>query len=256
AARQRLQEPDVRDRRGQLDVTHALTAHALQGNLDTALFANDVLVLHPLVLAAQAFVILDWSKDARAEQTVTLRFKRAVVDGFRLFDFAERPGADLLGRCDRNLDLIEHRRWRLVAEGVVDQVLVHSIHRLLPSVAPVCSQSPGANIQGRARAPLARGAGYSERLFGRLQLHDVQQLDVQAERPHFLDEDVEAFRNAGLERVVAARDRFVDLGASGDVVGLHRQHFLQGVRSAVSFERPHLHFAEALTAELRLAAQR
>jgi hypothetical protein len=40
------------------------------------------------------------------------------------------------------------------------------------------------------------------------------------------------------------------------VVRLHRQHFLQRVGGAVGLERPHFHFAEALAAELRLAAQR
>ena len=84
----------------------------------------------------------------------------------------------------------------------------------------------------------------------------IVQVDVQAERAHFLDQHVERFRNAGLERVVAAHDRLVDLGAAGHVVGLHRQHFLQRVGGAVGFERPHFHFAEALAAELRLAAQR
>jgi hypothetical protein len=41
-----------------------------------------------------------------------------------------------------------------------------------------------------------------------------------------------------------------------DVVRLDREHFLQRVRGAVRLERPHFHFAEALTAELRLAPQR
>ena len=40
------------------------------------------------------------------------------------------------------------------------------------------------------------------------------------------------------------------------VVGLDRQHFLQRVGRAVGLERPDFHFAEALAAELRLAAQR
>jgi len=34
------------------------------------------------------------------------------------------------------------------------------------------------------------------------------------------------------------------------------KHFLQRVGRAVGFERPDFHFAEALTAELRLAAER
>ena len=85
---------------------------------------------------------------------------------------------------------------------------------------------------------------------------EFDQLDVEAERAHFLDEHVEALGNAGLEGVVAADDRLVDLGAAGDVVRLDGQHLLQRVGGAVGFERPHLHFAEALAAELRLAAQR
>ena len=64
------------------------------------------------------------------------------------------------------------------------------------------------------------------------------------------------FGDARLERVVAADDRLVDLGAAGHVVGLDRQHLLQRVGRAVSLERPHLHFAETLAAELGLAAQR
>ncbi len=82
------------------------------------------------------------------------------------------------------------------------------------------------------------------------------QLDVEPERAHLLDEHVEAFRHARLEGVVASDDRLVDLGAAGDVVRLDGQHLLQRVGGAVGFERPHLHFAEALAAELRLAAQR
>src|SRR4029079_13601126 len=49
---------------------------------------------------------------------------------------------------------------------------------------------------------------------------------------------------------------FIDLGTPGNVVRFDRQHFLQRVRGAVSFERPHFHFAAALAAELRLAAER
>ena len=46
------------------------------------------------------------------------------------------------------------------------------------------------------------------------------------------------------------------LRAAVHVVRLDGQHFLQRVRGAVGLERPHFHFAEALAAELRLAAQR
>ncbi len=120
---QRLQEPDVRDRRGELDVAHALAAHLGQRHLDAALFADQALVLHALVLAAQALVVLDRSEDARAEQAVTLRLERAIVDGLRLLDLAERPRVDVLRAGDRDLDAIEGRGLHLGLEEVRD--LVH-----------------------------------------------------------------------------------------------------------------------------------
>src|SRR5439155_26268890 len=85
-ARKRLQEPDVRYRGGELDVAHTLAADLRDGDLDAALLANDALVLHALVLAAQALVVLDRAEDARAEQAVTLGLERAVVDRLRLLD--------------------------------------------------------------------------------------------------------------------------------------------------------------------------
>src|SRR5690606_37308170 len=102
--------PDVRYRRGQFDVAHALTTNLGDGNFDAALFADDALVLHALVLAAQALVVLHRAEDARAEQAVTLRLERAVVDRFRLLDFAEGPGANALRAGDADLDLVERLR--------------------------------------------------------------------------------------------------------------------------------------------------
>src|SRR4051812_21560749 len=65
----------------------------------------------------------------------------------------------------------------------------------------------------------------------------IVQVDVEAERAHFLDQHVERFRNTGLEGVVATHDRLVHLGTAGDVVRLHGQHLLERVRRAVSLER-------------------
>src|SRR5207253_5630639 len=91
----------------ELDMAHALAADLRDGDLDAALLADDALVLHALVLAAQALVILDRTEDARAEQAVTLGLERAIVDGFRLLDLAERPRADTVRRGDADLDLVE-----------------------------------------------------------------------------------------------------------------------------------------------------
>ena len=60
----------------------------------------------------------------------------------------------------------------------------------------------------------------------------------------------------GREGRVALHDRFVNLRAAGHVVRLRGQQLLQDVRGAIRLERPHLHLAEALAAELGLAAQR
>src|SRR5207249_4813472 len=61
---------------------------------------------------------------------------------------------------------------------------------------------------------------------------------------------------ARLNARFAFDDGLVDLRAAIDVVGLRREQLLQDVRCTVGFERPDFHFAEALSAELRLAAQR
>ena len=117
ARRQRLQEPDVRDGRGQVDVAEALAAHLGLDHLDAALLADDPAVLHALVLAAVALVVLHWAEDLRAEQAVPFRLERPVVDRLRLLDLAVRPLTDLLGRRQRNADRRERQRiFRLLEE--------------------------------------------------------------------------------------------------------------------------------------------
>src|SRR6266481_89661 len=85
---------------------------------------------------------------------------------------------------------------------------------------------------------------------------ETLQVDVDAKGPDFLHQHVEGLRHSRVDLVVAFDDVFVDLGAAVDVVGLDREHLLQRVRRAVGFERPDLHLAETLSAELRLAAER
>src|SRR4029077_9604782 len=85
---------------------------------------------------------------------------------------------------------------------------------------------------------------------------ETLQVYVDTERTYLLHQHVERLRHAGVDLVVALDDVLVDLGAAVDVVGLDREHLLQRVGGAVGFQRPHFHLAEALPAELRLAAQR
>jgi hypothetical protein len=121
----RLQEPDVGDRRRQFDVAHALAAHAAERDFDAALFADNALVLHPLVLAAQALIVLDGTEDAGAEQAVAFGLEGTVVDGLRLLDLAVGPGKNLLGRGNRNPDGVEDLCRGLRIEKIHD-LLVHA----------------------------------------------------------------------------------------------------------------------------------
>ncbi|MNQ82154.1 hypothetical protein D3C85_971980 [compost metagenome] len=95
------------NRRSQFDVRHALTTNLGQRDFNAALLADHTTVLQALVLTAQALVILDRAKDLGAEQAVTLRLERTVVDGFRLFNFTERPRTDHLRRCQSDTDGVE-----------------------------------------------------------------------------------------------------------------------------------------------------
>src|SRR6266540_726030 len=55
--RQRLEEPDVRDRHGELDVAHALAPHLRQRHLDAAAVADHAAIADPLVLPAVALPV-------------------------------------------------------------------------------------------------------------------------------------------------------------------------------------------------------
>src|SRR6185295_19143438 len=119
--RQALEEPDVRNRAGKLDVAHPLAPDARTGDLDAALIADDAAVLHPLVFAAQAFPVGDRTENLGAEEAIALRLERPVADGLGLRDFAMTPGPDLLRRRDRDLDRVEVLRGLVLlhaAEGL------------------------------------------------------------------------------------------------------------------------------------------
>src|SRR5262249_42606582 len=121
----------------ELDMAHALAPDARQRDLDRALLADDALVLHALVLAAQALVVLDRPEDACAEQAVALRLEGPVVDGLRLLDLAVGPGQNLLGRRDRDPDLVEDLSRRRRVKKIHNLL----VHRLLLA----CRSRPAAN---------------------------------------------------------------------------------------------------------------
>src|SRR5437899_3438225 len=84
----------------------------------------------------------------------------------------------------------------------------------------------------------------------------LHQLDIGRQALQLLHHGVEGLRQPRLADVLALHDRLVHARAARHVVGLDGQHLLRRVSGAVGLERPHLHLAEALAAELRLAAER
>src|SRR5215211_6900399 len=88
--------PDVGDRRGQVDVAHALAADARVRDLDAAAVADDALVLRALVLAARALPVALGPEDPLAEEAVLFRAVGAVVDRLRLLHFAEGPRTNVV----------------------------------------------------------------------------------------------------------------------------------------------------------------
>src|SRR5437870_1120192 len=116
AARDPLEEPDVGDGRGELDVPHPLPAHAGAGHFDATLVTHHAGELHALVLAARALVVLRRAEDPRTEQTVTLGLERPIVDGLGLLHLAVRPVADLLGRGELDPDRVKRDGLRMPIE--------------------------------------------------------------------------------------------------------------------------------------------
>src|SRR5690606_20665894 len=203
-------------------------------------------------------------EDLLAEEAVTLGLERAVVDGLRLLDLAVAPGADVVRTGQADLQLVEEVH---VEHGGCNPSVVLEIKTVSEpdaaragpgrvrgshffDAAGLTAREVDAELLGRPEDVLL-GVAHLDR---RAVL--AQHLDVEAQRLHLLDEDLERLRDARDGDVLALDDRLVDLDASGDVVGLARQQLLQGVYRAVRLHRPDLHLTEALAAELRLTAER
>ena len=110
ARRHALVEPDVRDRHGQFDVTHAFAAHAGERDFDAATVADDALVFDALVFSAGALPVPGGTKDALAEKAPLLGLEGPVVDRLGVFDLTARPGPDVFRCGDSNADLVKADR--------------------------------------------------------------------------------------------------------------------------------------------------
>ena len=173
------------------DMAHTLTPDLGERDLDAAFLAGDPLVLHALVLAAQALVVLDRAKDPGAEQAVPLRLEGPVVDRLGLLDLAEGPRQDPLG-AEASEILISSkvrgastvgRCWSVPGSSPVSSAPHLGPYQGLVRDTPVGKPRPGSGAAALGAALRFRQSSFA-----------VHQLDVEAERTDFLDEDVEALR--------------------------------------------------------------
>src|SRR6185503_20203541 len=82
--RKSLEEPDVGDGYGELDVAHALTTNTSESHFDAATVADHSAIPDSLVLTAMTLPVLHGSEDPLAEETILLGLEGAVVDGLGL----------------------------------------------------------------------------------------------------------------------------------------------------------------------------
>ncbi len=95
-ARHRLEEPDVNDRGGKLDMPHSLPPHATVSHLHATAIADHSLVFHSAIFTARAFPVLLRTKNSFAKQSVLLWSIGTIVDRLGLLDFAHRPAANIV----------------------------------------------------------------------------------------------------------------------------------------------------------------
>jgi hypothetical protein len=86
-----------------LDVSHTLTAYLRLNNLYTTLLAHYPTVPKPLVFTADTLVILYRTEDLSAEEAISLRLERSIVNRLWLCYLAKRPATDLVWTSQRDL---------------------------------------------------------------------------------------------------------------------------------------------------------
>ena len=105
-----LQKPDVCHGAGKVNMAHSFTTDFRLNDLDPALLADNASMTHPFVFATITLIVFGRSKYFCAKKPVTLRLKRAIIDGFRFLDLAMGPRANHLFGRQRDLDRIKTER--------------------------------------------------------------------------------------------------------------------------------------------------
>src|SRR5690606_27743472 len=108
----------------------------------------DAAVLHALVLAAVALVVLHRTENLGAEETVAFGLERPVVDRLRLLHLAERPLSHLVGARQRDAQRVEGQRVLGLLEEIVEITQLMGPPLGFPAI-PFC----GPSIRRSTRDP-------------------------------------------------------------------------------------------------------
>jgi hypothetical protein len=243
----------VHDWCSKFNVAHALTANLGTCDFNATTLTDDSLKANTLVLTAVALPVASRSEDLFAEEAVLLGTKCAVVDCLWLLDLALGPKADLIRSGKADAELVEHihvEHWSVVSLGSFGSVRAcGTAVTVIIISATFWAADVNTKFFGGAVDLIVELVHFNF-LAG-----IVENFDVEAERLHFLHENLEGLRNAWLWDVVTLDDCFVHLDATKHVVGLDSEKFLQAVRGTICLECPHFHFTKALSTELRLTTK-
>ena len=81
----------MRTRRGQFNVCHPFPPNLGLDNLHTAFLTYDAPVLHTLIFAAVALIILCGTKNFGTKKAVSFRLKGSIVDGLWFLNLSMGP---------------------------------------------------------------------------------------------------------------------------------------------------------------------
>jgi hypothetical protein len=99
------------DRAGKFHVSHAFPTNLRKGYFNPTLFTDYASMLEALVFSAEAFVILDRTKNTGAKKSITFWFERPVINRFGFFYLAERPRSDQVWSSQPDPERVEFVRW-------------------------------------------------------------------------------------------------------------------------------------------------
>jgi hypothetical protein len=68
-------------------MAHSLPSHLGLDDFDAAFFTDNPSVFHAFVLTTVALIVFGRTKNLCTEKTITFRFKRPIINGFRFFLF-------------------------------------------------------------------------------------------------------------------------------------------------------------------------